>query len=79
MGRILSSAPVREGSTLLSITAQYALRAVVYLAGCSDGSPVRAAKLADSVLCLCPLSQGLIQCGPEVCFLAELKRFFLIE
>lgn len=33
---------------MLSITAQYALRAVVYLAGCSDGTPVRAAELADA-------------------------------
>ena len=34
---------------MLSITAQYALRAVVYLAGCSDGTPVRAVELAEAV------------------------------
>ena len=34
---------------MLSITAQYALRAVVYLAACSDGAPVRAAELAKAV------------------------------
>ena len=34
---------------MLSSTAQYALRAVVYLAGCKDGSPIRAAELADAV------------------------------
>jgi Rrf2 family protein len=33
---------------VLSITAQYALRAVVYLAGCGDGSPVNAADLAEA-------------------------------
>ena len=34
---------------MLSITAQYALRAVVYLAACRDSSPLRAAALAEAV------------------------------
>lgn len=34
---------------MLSITSQYALRAVVYLAECSDGTPVSAAELAEAV------------------------------
>lgn len=34
---------------MLSSSAQYALRAVVYLAGCSEGSPVRAVELARAV------------------------------
>ena len=37
------------GIPILSGTAQYALRAVVYLAGCSGGPPVRAVELADAV------------------------------
>jgi Rrf2 family protein len=45
----LSSLRFWEGPKVLSITAQYALRAVVYLAGCSDGTPVRAAELAEAV------------------------------
>lgn len=48
-GRFLSSVCTMEDPTLLSITAQYSLRAVVYLAGCGGDSPVRAAELAEAV------------------------------
>ena len=39
----------KGGAPILSGTAQYALRAVVHLAGCTDSPPVRAVELADAV------------------------------